>query len=139
MAKNKKKTVVPESFIEMVAKILGYPGVGTDWRDFKGDSLEVKWTMGGLEGGNCWGDAADLSISPESEPDFEQLDKILEVLCPSITYLQYKALVKELVESTTQQESAYYGNYYVHGVKSIKLAALEEFLKENGLWQQKAR
>lgn len=51
-----------------------------------------KWNSHGYSGGNCWNDNPSTYYEGESEPNFDALDKILEVVCPKITSLQYKKL-----------------------------------------------
>jgi len=54
--------------------------------------IELDWVTGGITGGSCWGGEADQPIESEKEPDFSELDLILEEFAPNITYLQYKKL-----------------------------------------------
>ena len=96
------------------------------------NQIEVSWTSGGLSGGSCWGTAADQPVRAEAEPDLEDLDKLLEALKPDLTFLQYKALVKELVLTTEHTETEYYGNYYEKKTKSVNLKSLYEYFRKQG-------
>lgn len=87
-----------------------------------------------MTGGNCWGDEANRPVDPDPEPDFEDLDKVLEAICPEITFLQYKNLVKHCVTLVNETENGYYGNYYYRSAKRVNLDDLATYLKEKGLW-----
>ncbi len=102
------------------------------------DSIYIEWTVGGLTGGSCWGSSADHAVNAEEEPAFIELDTILEELCPQITFLQYKNLCNNLIETTKYTENQYYGNYYNKRIKSINLGELEKYLKERNLWNEDA-
>jgi hypothetical protein len=101
--------------------------------------LEVTWTTGGMTGGSCWNDGVEdphYPVEAEEEPEFEALDKVLEALCPQITFLQYKKLVKSVVSRDATSENEYYGNYYDKMTKSVDLNVLKQYLKQNGLWAE---
>jgi hypothetical protein len=66
---------------------------------------------GGYSGGNCcdeedsrW-DAADHEL----ENSLEGFEKVLELVCPEITFLHYRRIMK-LVKSNEKTEYEYYGN-----------------------------
>lgn len=80
------------------------------------DQIIVKWTTGGVSGGNCWSGSDNLySTAGEPEPEFRDLDVILEKVCPKITYLEYKKLVYDLATFTSWNENEYYGNSTSYG------------------------
>ena len=93
-----------------------------------GDYIGVDWCMGGSHG-NCWDDHME-SVSADPEPEFQDLDTILERFCPKITFLQYKALCKKLIKRDTTYESDYYGGDTSHGVKYIMLRELYGYLRD---------
>ena len=62
----------------------------------------------------------------EQEPDFIDLDKVLEILAPSITYLHYKQICHDIVEKTD-----YYNSKTV-GLKYVQLDKLYDFLVSKG-------
>mgnify|MGYP000438009136 FL=1 len=77
------------------------------------ESIKVEWVEGGQGGGSCW-DNDDSNFHPidsEPEPEFAQLDEVLNELWPKIGYLQYKVLVQTLVTRGSRAENNYYGNY----------------------------
>ena len=51
----------------------------------------IEWVVGGMTGGSYRGGEL-YSCSAEPEPEFEQLDTILEKVCPNVTFLQYKKI-----------------------------------------------
>ena len=55
------------------------------WIDVDGKLRSAKWTTGG-ETGNCWNDYKS-PIDPEKPYDFDELDRLIEEICPEITYL----------------------------------------------------
>lgn len=96
--------------------------------------LYVQWETGGYEGGSCWNDHAPTAYSTGAEPpELIELDSLLEKLCPSITFLQYKNLCNAVVESTSYTSGDYYGNSSNYNVKYILLSKLYSYLKEKGL------
>jgi hypothetical protein len=100
-------------------------------REHRWDSLiDVKWSTGGAEGGNCWGDEAHY-VSGEEEPEDEFITELLEKAAPSITFLQFRRLLKPgLYETRTSCEHEYYGNYTDYSHRKLKLNVLYERLKD---------
>lgn len=89
------------------------------------------WVTGGMGGGSCWGDVASPRGS-DDEPEFKQLDKLLELVWPDISHLKYKRLVSELVTKKETTSYEYYGNYTEESEKRIDLLSLYDWLKEQG-------
>jgi hypothetical protein len=90
--------------------------------------IEATWTTGGISGGNCWGGEARYPVDAEEEPDLEELDYILEKLASSVTFLQYKIIVRKTVtKEDGGSNSDYYGNYTN---SSKKILNLENLYKE---------
>lgn len=97
------------------------------------ESFHVEWIVGGQGGGSCW-DNDDSNLHPidsEPEPEFVQLDEVLNELWPKIGYLQYKVLVQTLVTRGTRVENNYYGNYTNFASKSIDISDLAEYLAKH--------
>lgn len=96
-----------------------------------------QWITGGIGGGSCWdtGEGPDphYSKDAEPEPEFVQLDKLLEIVWPAITHLQYKNLVRELITIKESSDNDYYGNYTNWSEKKIDIAALYRYLKERNV------
>jgi hypothetical protein len=97
------------------------------------DYLREKWVTGGQRGGSCWGDDADLPVEADAEPEFSDLDRVLEDVCPKITFLQYKSVVAGVVMNGSREAREYYGNYTTYGMKVVRLGDLYETLQEKGL------
>ena len=73
--------------------------------------IRVSWSTGGISGGSCYGQDSHQSYSNDDYDDtFYYFDKILEIIWPNITYLNYKHLEKELVHKISWSENEYYGN-----------------------------
>lgn len=92
--------------------------------------LEVTWTTGGMSGGSCYGNDNDKyhAVEGEPEPEFEELDKVLEEVAAGITYLQYKRLVREAVTVGSYTEREFYGNSTTYAYKRVELRKLYDAL-----------
>lgn len=110
-----------------------------DWyRHFKGYSYvdkdgylrSPKWTTGGAYG-NCW-DSSLSPVSPEEPLDFDALDELLEGVCPSITFLHYKKIRKECVDTEESYQSEYYGGCTNYLNWRCNLAKMYDILNELG-------
>lgn len=122
-----------ETFLNKCKKITGfnyrYSGSGR-----VPDSLIKEWLIGGQTGGSCWAETNEhYSLKAEPEPEFEELDKVLEALCPNISFLQYKNLNK-IITISERNQNDYYGNYSSYAIKEIKLFNLYEFLNDRRLF-----
>lgn len=82
--------------------------------------LEIKWVIGGS------------SFYTEEEPSFTELDKILEKVCPQLTYILSKKLSKIFIIFQSTQHN-YDGTYYISTIKQINIDDLWNFLTENNL------
>ncbi len=100
-------------------------------QNFVFDSLYCQWATGGISGGSCW-DKGDgdphYEMSGDPEPEFEDLDKILEHFCPNITFMQHKALYRAVVQRTSYSQNEYYGNHTDYAVKHFKVENLYNYL-----------
>lgn len=97
--------------------------------------ISCEWKTGGQGGGSCWddGDATHYAIDGDSEPEFDELDKVLTDVCPNITFLQYKKLCNEVVHNYEYTSNEYYGNYTNYSVKWIDVEELYNYLKKEGI------
>jgi hypothetical protein len=95
--------------------------------------IYMRHETGGYSGGSCWDTGDDDGAQPytnhEPIPKFEVLDKVLELLKPNITYLQYRE-VERLIHDNYETQYEYYGNSTDYVVKYIKLSELEELLNK---------
>lgn len=101
----------------------------SNWPD---DRFEVRWVTGGATGGNCWGASADQRVHAEPEEELDSLDKILEDVCPTISFMAYRKLMREVLETGTETQSEYYGNYYNYAYKRVYHRALYDALVAAG-------
>jgi hypothetical protein len=99
--------------------------------------IVTAWETGGYSGGSCWDDSNPTPYSVDIKcEDLVLLDKILEVLCPSITFLQYKRLDKDVpIRSGDMSISEYYGNCTDYAYKAVDLLSLYQWLVKNDLFQ----
>lgn len=107
-----------EEFLEKVKKVLGS-------QEIKENKISVEWETGGVSGGSCWGGELSSYSSEEPEPEFKSLDKILEELCPNISYLKYKSLVSECVTRSSRESGDYYGNSNQYESKSYESKSID--------------
>jgi hypothetical protein len=91
--------------------------------------FEIEWRTGGVTGGNCWGDEANEPVDADQEPEFDDLNRALELFAPNITYLHYRTLASQF-EMDERCQSEYYGNCYYYAIKRITLDVLYLFLKD---------
>lgn len=81
----------------------------------------------GVAGGSCWGTELYDYHNEAPKDHMAILDEVLKVLCPSITYLEYKEIekLKHNNEKTTYE---YYGNESTDFIEWIVLDDLYELL-----------
>jgi len=92
-----------------------------DQDEFESES----WCLGGTHR-NYNGDTYVTSPSPQPA-SFTRFDELLEEVCPTITFLQYKKICRECVTVKEYSESDYYGgtvNYAKYVCDTKKLYAL---------------
>lgn len=97
--------------------------------------IQVQWRTGGQSGGSCWdvGEHHHYPIEGDPEPEFEDLEKILDNFCPNMGRNDYKQLCGKLIERSTECEGEYYGNYTNYGIKTVKCRELFEYLVQKEL------
>lgn len=90
------------------------------------------WQTGG-NWRDCWG--RNVEVDADDEPStFENLDKILEDVCPDIPYLKVRKLWEELVYTETYGESDFYGGCIDYAFHRISIRDLFDFLEREGLY-----
>jgi hypothetical protein len=98
------------------------------------DYVVQSWLSGGMSGGNCWGGSADRSVDGDTPPkSFEELNKLLSEICPTLPFLKYLDIIDNLVQSGTDTKYEYYGNYYEYSYNVILLQDLYNFLNSENL------
>jgi len=86
------------------------------------------WSLGG-SWCNCWGDSGSVSGEPVPS-SFTELDMLLEKICPTITFLQYKNIFSQCVETKTYTEGDYYGGSVEYAKYKCDLEKLFDLLKD---------
>src|SRR4051812_31527969 len=67
------------------------------------ESISVDWSLGGRYGG--W--AGSGEIEPESPKELSLVD-VFMVICPNISFLQYKKIEQDLVRTDSKSNWDYY-------------------------------
>lgn len=93
-----------------------------------------RWSNGG-NWVNYMGNSS--SVSPESPKEFDELDEILNKICPDITYLQYKKLHKQCVTLKTEDEHDYYGGSISYSWWSCNVDLFKDVLQKMGYLNDK--
>ena len=97
------------------------------------NNYEVEWRTGGMSGGNCWGDEPSYSLDADDVPEMTGIDELFAEICPNITFLEYKRVMKDLVESDSRTEYEYYGNHTNYGIRRVNYRQLYDRLVEVGV------
>lgn len=100
----------------------------------KEPALTLCWHTGGIGGGSCWGGENHAYSTGDPEPEWEDLDRILEHFCPNITFIRYKGIMRK---STTDDWSRneYYGNSTNYAMRILKLKDLWQHMVDNKLFE----
>lgn len=91
------------------------------------------WSRGGTWG-DCWGRHGD--IEPDEKPEFTDFYKLLEDVCPNISFLQYKRIFNECVEIEDFNESDYYGGTEYKSRYKLDVRKCYEMLRERNLIEE---
>ncbi len=94
-----------------------------DVKIIRGDS----WCLGGTWG-DCWGGSGTTPSEPR--PSFDQLDTFLTSVYPNMSYLQYKALFNNLIETHTYGYGDYYGGYVEYSYEYVRVEDLYRKMAE---------
>lgn len=86
-----------------------------------------KWITGG-SWGNCWGTHSNVSSDEPSE--FTEFDKLLEGICPELSFLKYKSIRTKCVTVEYTTDHGYYGSHTDYNYYECNLKDLYEILKE---------
>jgi hypothetical protein len=96
--------------------------------------ISVKWSTGGMHGGGYGQEDVPLPFTSSDPPEeLDELDIILEVVAPNLTFLQYKNLCREVVESFSNSDSDYYGNSTNYVGKKCCLGKLYKALVQRNM------
>lgn len=127
----KKKPITFDEFLDICREKADV--YADDYKERK-NIIYVKWTTGGMTGASCYdtGTARMRPTESEPEPEFNEIDKILEIFSPNINFLQYKNLLTEVIEREEDGYSDFYGNYDKYGIKLIDMRKLFDALLKRG-------
>lgn len=94
--------------------------------------ISKKQVVGGQEGGSCWNADHHHSVSAEPEPEDPMVFiELLEMVCPNLTFLQFKKLEqKSLWDISEKTDHGYYGNSTDYMIKKLNTQNLFDGLKE---------
>ena len=92
------------------------------------------WSRGGTL---CSWDGYEQTIEPDEQPEsFEELDELLEKICPTITFLQYKKIFSECVDIDEFWVSDYYGGTEYKSRYRLDVKKLYDMLREKDLIEE---
>jgi len=92
------------------------------------------WETGGSSGGNCWNDDPSEAYSTNAKtPPFEDLDKVLRLVAPTISHFHWLDLTAKVIEEGDETYYEYYGNYTNYGYQLVQVKRLYEELVAMGL------
>jgi len=95
--------------------------------EFQGDS----WCTGGTWN-DCWENTG--TVPSDSTPEgMSVLDDLLEEICPTISFLQYKKIMNECVYVEDFSDGDYYGGTTYHNKYMLRVSALYNYLVEGKL------
>lgn len=97
-----------------------------------GKTIYYVWKIGGMRGGNCWGEPANNPLEIDDEPELKLFNKIIKEYHPNIGYFTYNDFVKKYVEIEEYEDREYYGNYTEYKIKKLKLIDIYNLLIEEG-------
>jgi len=111
-------------FLELITDIVG-TGL---------EEIHVKWSTGGISGGSCWGTSEPQRyISTQSAEELSELDEILKLVCPNISFLVYKDIYGKVVHEEQYSQYEYYGNQTDYTIRFCLLSELFDVLNGKGL------
>lgn len=79
------------------------------------------------------------AIDADPQPDFDELDAILQNICPNISWLNYKYIMKHFVEVKEKSEDDYYGGTEYRHYYEARFNDIIAWLKENKLIDNKCK
>ncbi len=98
--------------------------------DMKEEAVYIRWSMGGASGGNCWGDDAEY-FEGDEKPDFVVLEKALMKIVPTLSFLHFKEIERNIT-SSSKSDYEYYGNYQDWEINFIPLSTIYKVLEKLG-------
>lgn len=112
---------------------LGYRG---EWQNEERHYIKAYWSTGGTGGGSCWSDGGHYGLSGDPEEELTELDTIVNLIAPNISFMQYKMHIAPLVKMFDWTDYGYYGNSTKYRSKVVFLDELYDTLSEMGLFDK---
>lgn len=109
------------------------PLIDDIWNEENKYYYSEDWSCGG-DWGDCWGRHGD--IEPDEKPEFTDFYKLLEDVCPNISFIQYKRIFNECVEIEEFEESDYYGGTEYKSRYKLDVKKCYEMLRERNLIEE---
>ena len=99
----------------------------------KGYEFKTTWSLGGTSG-SCFKDSP-TTVAPQPRPSdaSSELDLILEAVCPTMSFIQYKNLCNEVVKTGEDYERDYYGGSTTEAYEKFATQDLYDALNKRGL------
>lgn len=97
----------------------------------KGQVFYNRVETGGYSGGSCWNDEVSPYTTGESYISLHALDTALEIICPKISFIEYKQLDK-MVTNSYETEYEYYGNRSEYVISYLEVGVVINFLIKKG-------
>lgn len=96
--------------------------------------ISLEWVTGGVTGGSYAGESSYSSVESEIEPEFLELENILEEF-DNLKYSTYKK-IKNIILIKDSSENGYYGNSTEKRMKYIYLSDLKQVLIEENCFEE---
>lgn len=90
------------------------------------------WLIEGISG-NCWNKEKNYRTPDPVPENFENFDRLIESICPNISFLKYKRIYKECVTVEETYSQQYYGGSSTYGRYKCDLKKLYKVLENEGL------
>lgn len=105
-------------------------GVNIDMSKQPGSPIiSVHWTIGGVSGGNCWGEGGHYAVEGEAEPEFESFENLVLYFVPNISFADFNKLKQKVMYTRTWTENEYYGNSTSYAEKYAYLKDIYKHLE----------
>jgi hypothetical protein len=128
---NKPKIEIIYHNVERKPKWLVFADKYKLYLDEYGKMRSDSWCLGGTWCG-CDGFGGNVSSEPQPE-SFTALDTLLEEVCPTISFLKYKKLYSNCIDTETYIDTDYYGSRTEHAYFSCNIKLLYDGLIEMGI------
>lgn len=88
------------------------------------DRIDHHWKVGGVYGGNCWGDDAESWYDLDQDNYFTVFKAVLRELGYKLSQEQRDEIERVCVEKYTHCDNEYYGNYTDYEIHVVYLPTL---------------